>query len=45
MININKSQVLSIADFSPYKTVRETKLTGIFFTIPKKERIEIFFSS
>ena len=29
MINISKSEVLSIPDLSPYKTVKETKIFGV----------------
>ena len=46
MINISKSEVLSIPDLSPYKTVKETKILGVFFyTSQKVENIELLLSS
>ena len=46
MINISKSEVLSIPDLSPYKTVKETKLLGVlFYTSQKVENIELLLSS
>ena len=46
MINISKSEVLSIPDLSPYKTVKETKILGVlFYTSQKVENIELLLSS
>ena len=46
MINISKSEVLSIPDFSPYKTVKQTKILGVlFYTSQKVENIELLLSS
>ena len=46
MINISKSEVLSIPDLSPYKTVKETKILGVlFYTSQKIENIELLLSS
>ena len=46
MINISKSEVLSIPDLSPYKTVKETKLLAVlFYTSQKCENIELLLSS
>ena len=46
MINISKSEVLSIPDLSPYKTVKETKILGVlFYTSRKVENIELLLSS
>ena len=46
MINISKSEVLSIPDLSPYKTVKETKILGVlFYTSQKVEKIKLLLSS
>ena len=46
MINISKSEVLSIPDLSPYKTVKETKILGVlFYTSQNVENIELLLSS
>ena len=46
MIKISKSEVLSIPDLSPYKTVKETKILGVlFYTSQKVENIEVMLSS
>ena len=46
MINISKSEVLSIPDLSPYKTVKETKILGVLlYTSQKIENIELLLSS
>ena len=46
IINISKSEVLSIPDLSPYKTVKETKILGVlFYTSQKIENIELLLSS
>ena len=43
---INTSEVLSIPDLSPYKTVKETKILGVlFYTSQKVENIELMLSS
>ena len=45
MINISKSEVLSIPDLSPYKTVQETKtLSFLFYTSRKIENTELLLS-
>ena len=45
-INISKSEVLSIPNVSPYKTVKETKILGVlFYTSQKDENIELLLSS
>ena len=36
MINISKSEVLSIPDLSPYKKVKETKILGVLFYTSQK---------
>ena len=42
MIKINKSEVLSMPNLSPYKTVRKTKILGVLFkTSQKIENIEL----
>ena len=46
MINISKSEVLSIPDLSPYKTVKETKILGVLsYTSQKIENIKLLLSS
>ena len=46
MINISKSEVLSITDLSPYKTVKETKILGVLlYTSQRVENIELWLSS
>ena len=46
MINISKSEVLSIPDLSPYETIKETKiLVVLFYTSQKDENIELLLSS
>ena len=46
IINISKSEVLSIPDLSPYKTVKETKILGVlFYTSKKVENIDLMLSS
>ena len=46
MINIRKSEVLSIPDILPYKTDKETKILGVlFYTSQKVENIELLLSS
>ena len=46
MINISKSEVLSIPDLSPFKTVKETKTLGVlFYTSRKVENIELLLRS
>ena len=46
MISISNSEVLFIPDLSPYKTVKETKILGVFFyTSQKIENIELLLSS
>ena len=46
MVNISKSEKLSITDLSTYKTVKETKILGfLFYTSQKVENIELLLSS
>ena len=46
MINISKSDLISIPDLSPYKTVKETKILGVlFYTSQKVENNELLSSS
>ena len=46
MINISKSEVFSIPDLLPYKTVKETKILNVlFYTSQKVENIEVMLSS
>ena len=46
IINISKSEVLSIPDLSPYKTAKKTKILGvIFYTSQKVENNERLLSS
>ena len=46
MINISKSEVLSITDFSPFKTVKETNILGVLlYTSQRDKNIELLLSS
>ena len=46
MINIRKSEVLSIPNLSPYKTVKAIKILGVlFYTSQKFENVELLLSS
>ena len=45
MLNISKIEVLSIANLSPYKAVKEIKILGVLFYISQLENIELLLSS
>ena len=45
MLNISKIEVLSIANLSPYKAVKEIKILGVLFYTSQLENIELLLSS